>query len=922
MERERWQKIEILYDAALQKSPRERSAFLAQACEGDAELQAEVENLLDQGSSLLARPAWEAFSSLVDDPGRPLARGTQLGPYRIEEPLGEGGMGKVYKARDTRLDRVVAIKVLAAEFSGRFAREARAISTLNHPNICTLHDVGPNYLVMELLDGPTLAERIKQGPIALEEALRIAWQIAGALEAAHERGIVHRDLKPANIKITPDGAVKVLDFGLAKVVSHGAERGAETTQTLGMTEVGAVVGTASYMAPEQARGLPVDQRADIWAFGVVLYEMITGDRLFRGDTLSDTLAVVLTREPEWSRVPPKVERLLRRCLERDPKRRLRSIGDAPFLVEDDRPESASTRGGTPWKITVALLVVALAALAFLWAPRRRPAPAVLRLSVDSGEDATLSPQRGTTMSLSPDGSRIVYLAGRPPGPRGLSIRRLDQTKPMRLAETEGAEAPFFSADGKSIAFFANGKLKRIDANGGSPVTLADAPSPRDGSWGENDEIVFAGDGNRGLMRVAAGGGTMQVLTEPDPKMREFSHRYPQVLPGSRAVLFTNSPDRAGEGKIEVLLLATGQRKVLAPTGGYAHYLPSGHLVYIHNNVLFAAPMNLDRLEVTGPGRPVLNDVSFHPSTGAAAFTFSQTGIFVYLSADPEERNRPIGILDGAGNLELLPVPRARYVRARLAPDGKRLAVAIDTGLETHIWMYEFGSQRFARLVLASGSASNPVWSPDGQYLAYSSTSANPGPGIYWLRTDGAGEPQRLVDGDGLVPSSFSPQTGLVYGTPDGLYRLPVAWSRDAPPKLGVPEKFPHAFMETPSAVSPDDRWITYVNGQLGVPEVFVRSLRGLGGPWQASTVGTISVWSRAGSQLFYHGVDLRIMVTPYSVSGDSFSPAPPHPWNETRVERFDLFPDGKRALVIPAAEQKEPTHATFLLNFMDSLPRR
>jgi tRNA A-37 threonylcarbamoyl transferase component Bud32 len=585
MRSDRWRKIESLYHAALEREPETRGAFLTEACQGDNELRTEVEILLRQDGSLLDQPAWEAFSPSIQDPAHStLARGAHLGPYEIEERLGAGGMGQVYKARDTRLGRHVAIKVLTEEFSGRFEREARAISALNHPNICTLHDVGPDYLVMELIEGPTLEERMKRGALPLEKTLEIAWQVAGALEAAHERGIIHRDLKPANIKIAADGTVKVLDFGLAKVVRSAAAHSTDPTRPLSITEAGAIVGTPSYMAPEQARGKPADQRADIWAFGVVLYEMVAGKRLFQADTVSDTLAQVLTREPEWEPVPPKVQRLLRRCLEKDPKDRLRDIGDARFLVENGVREAAAAPGGAlAWKIGTAVLAAVLA-IALIW-PRpstRNAAPPLLRLNVDLGEDAFLWPDRGSSMALSPDGSRLVFIVEKAEQHQ-LAVLRLDQSKPMPLAGTDGAEAPFFSPDGKSIAFFADGKLKKMDITGGAPVALCDAPSQRGGSWGDDGNLVFAATNETGLWRVSASGGTPQPVTEIDPKRGEWSHRYPQVLPGARALLFTNSPNDTGEGRIDVESLPRGKRKTLIQSGAYGHYLPGGVLVYIHRD---------------------------------------------------------------------------------------------------------------------------------------------------------------------------------------------------------------------------------------------------------------------------------------------------------------------------------------------------
>jgi len=869
----------------------------------------------------------------------PISVGDRLGPYEILAALGAGGMGEVYRANDPRLHREVAIKVAAAQFSERSAREARLVAALNHPNICHLYDVGPNYLVMELVEGPTLAERLQHGRAPLDEALDIARQIAEALEAAHEKGIVHRDLKPGNIKIRPDGTVKVLDFGLAKAVDEVSPAGTpenSPTETLEQaTRTGVILGTAAYMAPEQARGKPVDKRADIWAFGVVLYEMLTGQRLFKGETVTDTLAAVLTREPEWNRVPPVAERLLRRCLERDPKQRLRDIGDPRFLLEDALSQALpASRRNWPWKIgTAALAIVSAIVLLFLWTSTRHAAPSLLRLSVDLGEDAAVTPRRGATMALSPDGSRLVFITGQQITQPRLAVRRLDQPKAVPLAGTGGAESPFFSPDGKWIAFFADGKLKKIDAGGGASVTLCDAPSPREGSWGDDDNIVFAATSLSGLWRVLASGGTPQVVTELDKKRGDWTHRYPQVLPGAHAVLFTNSINAAGEGRIEVHSLQTGKSKTLVELGAYGRYLPGGYLVYLHRGTLFAAPMDLARLELTGSLVPVLEDVSFRPGTGAAAFTFSQSGMFVYVAASPEDQMRPIGVMDEKGEVELLPVGRARYTRARISPDGTRLAVTLDVGPAAQIWIYEWGSHRFSRFPFQNGNSTNPVWTPDGKYLVFSSDAQTPGPGIYWMRADGAGTPERLVEGPRLVPSSVSSHQGLVYqgpvGPKVGLWRLPLDWSDAARPKPGVPEPFPDPFMETPASFSPDGRWIAYVNAQSGTPEVFVRPFPGPGGPWQISTGGTSAVWSRTGRELFYvDAADSRIMVAGYSVAGDSLSPASPRPWNDsatrsdTRVERFDLMPDGKRVVMIPAAEQKEATHATFLLNFMDDLRRR
>jgi serine/threonine protein kinase/dipeptidyl aminopeptidase/acylaminoacyl peptidase len=862
-----------------------------------------------------------------------LSPGSLVGPYEIVAPIGAGGMGEVYRANDPRLHREVAIKVASARFTERTAREARTVAALNHPNICHIYDVGPDYLVMELVEGETLAERLKHGRIPLEEALAIVRQIAGALEAAHEKGIVHRDLKPGNIKIRPDGTVKVLDFGLAKggeeLSAAGNPENSPTLTVDQATRTGVIIGTAAYMAPEQARGKPVDKRADIWAFGVVLYEMLTGKRLFQGDTVTDTLAAVLTREPEWSLVPPKAERLLRRTLERDPKQRLRDIGDARFLLEDASPQAIpALRRGLPWKIaTSASTLVSIVALVFLWLSTRHAAPpAVLRLSVDLGDDAALTPIRGLPMALSPDGSRIVFITGQQIVKSRLAVRRLDQAGALPLAGTEGAEAPFFSPDGKFVAFFADGKLKKIDAAGGTPATLCDAPSQREGSWGDDDNIVFAPTNLGGLMSVPANGGTPHVVTTLEEK---DTHRFPQVLPGAQAVLFVNGLNSAGEGRIEVQPLKAGKRKILVQGGAYGRYLPSGHLVYMHRGTLYAVPMDLSRLELTGSPVPVLEDVGFEPGTGTAGFAFSRSGMFVYVAANPESQARPIGVMDPKGKLNLLPIERARYSHPRVSPDGTRLAVNVTTGQSVNVWIYEWGSQRFSRFPFPNGDSGYAIWTPDGKYLAFFSNAQTPGPGIYCMRADGAGAAVRLVEGANVVPNGFSPQAAqLLYETQGGVNAgvsvMPLDWSNATPPKPGVPKRVLEPFAEGPAAFSPDGQWLAYIDPRSGTPEVFVRPFRGAGGPWQIST-GTSPVWSRTGRELFYKGVTgyrYRIMVTGYSVSGDAFSPAVPHPWNDTRIDSFDLMPDGKHVVVIQPAEQREATHATFLLNFMDDLRRR
>jgi hypothetical protein len=568
-----------------------------------------------------------------------LFAGDKLGPYEILASIGVGGMGEVYRAHDTRLRRDVAIKVSAERFSERFETEARAIASLNHPNVCTLHDVGPNYLVMELVEGQTLAERIEHGAIPLDEALIIAKQIADALDAAHEKGITHRDLKPGNIKIKPDGVVKVLDFGLAKMGGTPTVKSDNSpTMTMGATQAGVILGTAAYMAPERARGKEVDRRADIWAFGVVLYEMVTGQKLFKGDDLSETLASVIKDEPKLERVPAKVQRLLRSCLKKDPKQRLQAIGDWSLLLEEKPAGQRPTpQGKAPW-IAAGVLAVALGiALWMVWHPEQPVDRPLVRLDVDLGADVSLlAPTYWSNVVISPDGTRLVYASG---NPSKLFTRRLDQPKATELAGTEGAVAPFFSPDGQSIGFYSSGKLKKISVEGGAVVPLADFPIFAGASWSEDGSIIVSQQ-FKGLLRIPAGGGPPESLAEV--ANGELALAKPQILPGGKAVLFTAD---AGLGAdkltVEVLTLAGRHRKILVRGGASPRYLAtangelgrSGHLVYLHKANLFAIPFDPDKLETHGTAVSVLDDVAYQSRTGNGQVDFSSApswhGTLVY-----------------------------------------------------------------------------------------------------------------------------------------------------------------------------------------------------------------------------------------------------------------------------------------------------
>src|SRR5262245_27486583 len=536
-------------------------------------------------------------------------------------------MGEVYRATDTRLRREVAIKFSAERFSERFEREAQAVAALNHPNICTLYDVAADYLVMELVEGPTLAERIAEGPIPLDEAIGIAKQIAAGLEEAHDKGITHRDLKPGNIKIKPNGTVKVLDFGLAKIIAAGQAVGSGTgfdnptyspTLSIVATQAGVILGTAAYMSPEQAKGKPVDKRADIWAFGVVLYEMLAGRPPFRGDDVGDVLAAVIRDTPGWDDVPLRAQRLLRLCLEKDPRKRLRDISGVSLLLDEAPPVAARAARASrlPWAVAGLLAVIAAIAV---WAPWRRAATVerpLVRLAVNLGPDVSLGSPQGADVIISPDGGRLVWVSQ-----NRLHTRQLSQPKAVELAGTLGASAPFFSPDGRWVAFFAGAKLRKISVEGGASIALCDAAAARGGSWTEDGFIVAALTGGV-LSRIPEAGGVPTPLTQAAEGERA-DHRWPHILPGSKAVLFTarSATTSLSDANVDVLNMRDGRRKTVLQGGAFGRYIAGtngpGHLLYVSRGALFAVPFDLDGLEVRGSPSPVLEGVGFNPINGLA-----------------------------------------------------------------------------------------------------------------------------------------------------------------------------------------------------------------------------------------------------------------------------------------------------------------
>jgi Tol biopolymer transport system component len=860
-------------------------------------------------------------------------------------------MGEVYRARDSRLGREVAIKVSAQQFTERFEREARLIGSLNHPNICSLFDVGPNFLVMELVEGPTLAERIAEGPLPLEEALHVAAQIADALEAAHEKGIVHRDLKPGNVKMKPDGVVKVLDFGLAKAGGAPEATSVDSpTISMAATQAGVILGTAAYMSPEQARGKVVDKRTDIWAFGAVLYEMVTGRQLFRGEDLSETLASVIMNDPDLDDVTPRVRRVLQRCLQKDPKKRLRDISGVAILLEEELPApSLATKPPEKrwvWPAVAGVTLVSAAVLGVAWYRahfQEAPLKPLIRLSADLGPDAVIGPR--VTAAISPDGTRIVFPV-RADGRQMLATRMLDQNNATLLAGTEEGSDPFFSPDSQWIGFFNGSKMQKISVQGGAAVALGDSSNARGASWGEDGTIVAELVNTSGLVRVPdSGGGAAQPLTQLKPG--EATHRWPQFLPGGQAVVFTasNSISAFDEASIDALDLRTNRRKTLWRGGYFGRYLPTGgsrgYLVYIHQGTLFGAPFDPVRLELQGTPAPLLEDVAGDPTTGAGQLDFSRTGSLVYRSGKAGGRTWPVMWLDSSGKTQPLLAKPGTYYTPSISPDGQRLAVALESGKDLDIWVYEPQRGTMSRLTYTTQGALYPVWSPDGKYIVFGS-QASAAPAIMWIRSDGAGEAQPLLESkNDLNPISFSadgrrlaytqlnPETGF------DLWTVTLDLRDPGHPKPGKPELFLRTpFNERDGVFSPDGRWMAYTSDESGTRELYVRPFPGPGGKWQISAGGAVYPrWPASGHTLFYETPNEdRIMAVDYTSAADSFSASKPRMWAALQMTdasgdvNLDVAPDGKRLAVFPAPDAKEgekgSLHVTFLLNFFDELRRR
>jgi serine/threonine-protein kinase len=871
-----------------------------------------------------------------------LAAGTRLGPYEIIAPIGAGGMGEVYRAHDSRLHRDVAIKTLPPAFAedanrlARFQREAQALAALSHPNIAAIYGLeesgGVNALVMELVGGITLAERIAAGPIPLAEALGIARQIGAALEAAHEKGIVHRDLKPANIKLTGEGQVKVLDFGLAKALdteftsSPGATPANSPTLTLESTRAGVILGTAAYMSPEQARGKSVDRRADIWAFGVVFFEMLTGRSTFEGETVSDTLAGVLRADIDWKHLPadtpPAVQRLLERCLQRDPKRRLRDIGDAWIEIDSPvapaAPAPPAPSAGPhrlPWIACGAATLAAVAAVA--WALFHKPAAAprpVVRWSYSQERPIV-------ALSLSHDGSRLVYMEIG--SSYTLALRMMDQLDPKPIPDLTGAALPVFSPDGQWIAFVSitgTPKLQKVPVTGGTAITLCDYTGDGLGiSWGDDGNLVF--NGPKGLMRVSSSGGAPQQITTLDSKKNETSHGWPYVLPGSRAVVFAIK--NGSSSQVAVADLEKHVTRVLVQNGSSPRYATSGHLIYYRTGTLFAAPFNASRLEVTGPEAPVVEHVAAINQDGAD-YSFSDGGMLAYMegSGPAAGGTTVLNWADRKGVLQPLSDPK-QWGTGRLSPDMTHVANGIRAGDSEDIWTYDLVRRTPLRLTF-EGKNSNPIWSPDGRWITF----VHAGEGktaLYRVAADASGKPELLIETEpSAVPNSWTPDGKTLVFTQSGADKHTHLWFVTVPGGKAVRLHEGDA-PELNGEVSPDGHWLAYESTESGNNEIYVQPFPGPGPKTRISTQGgSVPRWAHSGRELFFwnFGINRELFAVDVQPAAVFRAGLPQSLFKAAAGTTWDAAADGKHFLVETPSANAGGRQMEAVVNWFDELARR
>ncbi len=918
-----------------------------------------------------------------------LGKGARLGVYEVVGAIGAGGMGEVYRARDTKLGRDVALKVLPealasdAERTARFEREAKVLASLNHPNIASIYgfedSAGVHALVMELVEGQTLAERIGEtgtrdtgsrsaglkagatqagakGPIPLDEALPIARQIAEGLEYAHERGIVHRDLKPANVKITPEGVAKILDFGLAKALEgEGAAADISTSPTISRmaTQAGIILGTAAYMAPEQAKGKAVDRRADIWAFGCVLYEMLTGKPAFSGETVTDILAAVVKEEPDWTALPAatphRIRQLLRRCLTKDPKRRLRDVGEARVALDEQLSSGAEAAApvtpaaeaarelasaharwlrASPW-VLVALLALVAAFFAMRYEEGLpQPEHAIIsQILPPAGQAFAFGGNEAGPPALSSDGRKLVFAATGPDGRRQLWVQPLDSPTAQPLAGTDGATYPFWSPDGRYIGFFANGKLNRIGASGGPPLSLCDAPNGRGGAWNSTGTILFTPDLASTVYRVPASGGTpVKVVAR---SLNTGSNRWPQFLPDGKRFLFYDHSDNPGGSGTFVGSLDGGQPKLVIRGASSAVFAPPGYLLFIRQGTLMAQRFDAGTLRLAGDPVPVAENVVDNFIIFRSMLTVSATGILAFQRGSGGGGNSELLWFDRNGKQISQTGPTGAYYSPRLSPDGSKLAVSIGGAAGLNIWVFDL-SRGISTRITFSQSDIGPAWSPDGKTIAFQS-----GRGslfhLYQKAADGSGKATPLlVDG--------ASEYGPVWSA-DGRYVLftrvrELGGARAeiwALPTFGGRKPFPVVqgqFPVSQPSLSPDGKWLAYLSTESGRPQVYVRPFPRGSGRWQVSASGgDWPEWARNGKEIFYQSADGKLVSVSITEAGSNLvigKDTPLFPVNALVGPGwpYDVSADGKKFVVASQRQTQGSEPLTLVVNWPALLKRQ
>jgi eukaryotic-like serine/threonine-protein kinase len=897
--------------------------------------------------------------------------GQAFSHYLVTAKLGAGGMGEVYRARDTRLNREVAIKVLPSSFANdparllRFEQEARATSALNHPNILTIYDIGSNdgspFIVAELLEGNDLRQLLNNGPLPQRKAVDFAEQIASGLAAAHEKGITHRDLKPENLFVTADGRIKILDFGLAKLRPQPAEPAGSGVATLkAITDPGVVMGTAGYMSPEQVRGQEVDHHSDIFSFGAILYEMLTGRRAFQRETMAETMTAILKEDPDEvtqlnNKITPQLERIVQRCLEKKPERRFQSASDLGFAigavstpsgprVDTSAVISADTattfrnrvlaNSKLAWIVAVTLLLALVIALAFAI---RRPgtkepsAPQLVRYEIQPPGKTSLSLTRWPAITLSPDGSTLAFVASAE-GINRLYLRKRDDTEVRSLPGTEGAYDPVFSPDGKWVAFIADFTIKKVSVDG--PVTTVLKISDGRGlTWLNEDTLIFSQGPATGLFQVSADGGEPKRISNLDESKNERTHRWPQVLPGAKAVLFTvgtlDSPDDYDRANIEAVIIATGERRVILQGASMARYVPSGHLLFARGGALFAMSFDAVSMVTRGAPAPILQGVGGDQTTGAVHFSAAADGTLAYIPGGPGAFQRRLVWTDRDGNVQPLSLPAGQYNDIRISPDGSQLAMLIGSSGSGDVWVYDFARATPTRLTFNTVNAS-PIWSADGKSVLYTEIQGS-GNRTTVLRkpADGSHDAEALASlpDTAYVKAIERDGTSAILDAQINTYRADIIRLT-----LGQGTQISGVvnsqFNDYAAVLSVDGRWLAYQSNEGVRPEIYVRDLSGSGGRWQISTEGGEEPhWSADGRELYYRNNDLFMSVAVETSTG--FKAGPPkrlfsgiYNLRSNSGVSYDVDPKGSRFLMIrPAEESTAPSQLRVVLNWAEELRR-